>query len=126
MELQQRESRIRILVDVPDMWNRMAEADIAVSAAGSTVYELSAMGVPAVVCYYAENQRRVAEGFASQTGMTNAGDYSKNPNTALDIMTEAVCKLVKCKEERESLSARMKQIVDGQGTGRIARELLGS
>lgn len=125
MELQQRESRIRILMDVSDMWNRMAEADIAVSAAGSTMYELSVMGVPAVVCYYAENQRRVAEGFASQTGMTNAGDYSKDSKAALDEMIEAVCKLVKSQEERERLSARMKQIVDGQGTERIARELMG-
>lgn len=123
MQLQSKESRIRILVDVPDMWNRMREADIAVSAAGSTMYELSAMGVPTVCCYYVENQRRIAEGFASMIGMTNAGDYSQDPDETLNIITDVVCKLADSKEERESLSSRMKQIVDGQGAKRIAQEL---
>ena len=122
-QLQCKESRVRILVDVPDMWNRMKEADIAVSAAGSTMYELSAMGVPTVCCYYVENQRRIAEGFAFMIGMTNAGDYSQNPDGALEQMKKAICKLADSMEERECLSARMKQIVDGQGSERIAKEL---
>ncbi len=122
-QLQSKESRIRILVDVPDMWNRMREADIAVSAAGSTMYELSAMGVPTVCCYYVENQRRIAEGFASMIGMTNAGDYSQDPDGTMAHMRNAVCKLAGSKEERESLSFRMKQIVDGQGVERIAKAL---
>lgn len=123
IRLQSQEPRIKVLVDVSDMWNQMMEADIAVSAAGSTMYELSAMGVPAVCCYYVENQRRIAEGFASLIGMTNAGDYSQYPNETLSIITDAVCKLADSKEERESLSSRMKQIVDGRGAKRIAQEL---
>lgn len=122
-QLQSKESRIRILVDVPDMWNRMQETDIAVSAAGSTMYELSAMGVPTVCCYYVENQKRIAEGFASMIGMTNAGDYSQYPDETLSIITEVVCKLADSEEERERLSSCMKQIVDGQGAERIAKEL---
>ena len=122
-QLQSKEPRIRILVDVPDMWNRMREADIAVSAAGSTMYELSAMGVPTVCCYYVENQRRIAEGFASMIGMANAGDYSQEPDESMEQMKNAVCKLAASKEERECLSLRMKQIVDGLGAERIAGEL---
>ena len=99
MRFQQKEPRIKILVDVPDMWNQMAQADIAVSAAGSTMYELSAMGVPAVCCYYVENQRRIAEGFASMIGMTNAGDYSKNPDEALSQMIKAVSELTNSRRE---------------------------
>jgi len=123
MQLQQKEPRIKIWVDVPDMWNRMAQADIAVSAAGSTMYELSAMGVPTVCCYYVENQRRIAEGFASMIGMTNAGDYSKNPDEALSQMIKAVSELTNSRREREKLSSRMKQIVDGMGAERIAQKL---
>ena len=75
-EMARQEQRIHVLVDVKDMWNKMAAADMVVSAAGSTMYELSAMGVPTVCCYYVENQRRIAEGFAEKVQMVNAGDFS--------------------------------------------------
>lgn len=124
LQLQERNKRVHVLVDVADMWKHMSQADVAVSAAGSTMYELSAMGVPTVCCYYVENQRRIAEGFASKVGMCNAGDFSAEPETVLKRMTEAVCELVADRAAREALSGRMKQVADGQGAVRIARELL--
>ncbi|HMJ36450.1 MAG TPA: hypothetical protein VK501_21280 [Baekduia sp.] len=47
--------------------------DVAVSAAGTTAYELAAAGVPAVVVAVAENQRRVVDG-ARRSGFALAGD----------------------------------------------------
>ncbi|MBE5866187.1 MAG: UDP-2,4-diacetamido-2,4,6-trideoxy-beta-L-altropyranose hydrolase [Lachnospiraceae bacterium] len=123
MKLHRKHPRIKVLVDVPDMWNRMQEADIAVSAAGSTMYELSAMGVPTVCCYYADNQRRMAEACASRLELINAGDYRKDPDGVLKIMSDEICQLVNSKEKREKLSIRMKQVVDGKGVERIAQEL---
>ena len=123
-QLQERNKRVHVLVDVADMWNKLAQADVAVSAAGSTMYELSAMGVPTVCCYYVENQRRIAEGFAKKIGMCNAGDFSAEQTAVLERMTEAVCELVADRTAREALSGRMKQVADGQGAVQIARELL--
>ncbi len=124
LQLQEENSRVQVLVDVVDMWNKLAAADIAVSAGGSTMYELSAMGVPTVCCYYVENQRRIAEGFAGKVGLCNAGDYSVEPEATLARMVEAVCELVTNKTARESLSLRMKQVADGQGAMRLAKALL--
>ncbi len=117
------EKRIQILVDVQDMWNKMAAADVAVSAAGSTMYELSAMGVPSVCCYYVENQRRIAEGFADKVEMVNAGDFSKDGEAVLDKLTSEICRLVGSEEERKALSLRMRQVSDGYGARRVAEEL---
>ncbi len=125
MQLQEENPRVHVLVDVADMWKHMSQADVAVSAAGSTMYELGAMGVPTVCCYYVENQRRIAEGFATKVGMCNAGDFSVEPEAVLERLTEAACELVADGAKRKALSERMKRVADGQGAVRIARELLG-
>lgn len=122
-EMQAKDSRIHILVDVQDMWNKMAAADIAVSAAGSTMYELSTMGVPTVCCYYVENQRRIAECFAEQVQMVNAGDFSADSETVCKKMTEEIIKLVNSCEAREALSKRMKSVTDGRGAEHMAEAL---
>lgn len=123
LKQQQENPQVHVLVDVADMWNKLAQADIVVSAAGSTMYELSAMGVPTVCCYYVENQRRIARGFAEKVGLCNAGDYGADPDTVLAKMTEAVCELMEQKTKREALAVRMKQVADGQGAQRIAEVL---
>lgn len=123
LQLQECNKRVHVLVDVADMWNRLSQADVAVSAAGSTMYELSAMGVPTVCCYYVENQRRIAEGFAAKVGICNAGDFSVEPEAVLERLTEAVCELAADRTARETLSEGMKQVADGQGAVRIAGKL---
>ena len=120
--LEEKNNRIQVLVDVPDMWNKLAQADIVVAAAGSTMYELSAMGVPTVCCYYVENQKRIAEGFEAKVGLCNGGDFSKEPEMVLERMADAVCKLVENRETRESMSLRLKKVSDGKGSQRIAQK----
>lgn len=123
-KLEQLSNRVHICVDVQDMWNKMKEADIAISAAGSTLYELCAMGVPTVCCYYVENQKRIAEGFADRVGMANGGDFSKNPKQVLQAMVGEACKLEASLQDREELSQRMKRVTDGKGAQLIAKALL--
>lgn len=122
--LEKKNERVHVQVDVTDMWNVMSQTDIAISSAGSTMYELSALGVPSVCCYYVENQRRIAEDFAKKVGICNAGDFSKNPEDVLEKITDEVCRLADNMKAREELSERMKKVTDGRGAERIAREIL--
>ena len=122
-EMAENDPRVHVHVDVPDMWNRMVQADIAISAAGSTMYELSTMGVPSVCCYYVENQRRIAEGFAEKVQMINAGDFSADEKTVLSKLTEAVCALAEDVNARKALSERMQRVTDGCGADHIAEVL---
>lgn len=124
--LQNNNSRIQILVDVPDMWNYLAKADVVVSAAGSTMYELGCMGIPTVCCYYVENQRRIAEGFSQKAGICNAGDFSENPQVVLNKLTEAVNDLIRDREKRKTVASAMKRVADGKGALRIADILVES
>lgn len=115
--------RIDVLVDVKDMWNHFAEADLCISAAGSTMYELATMGVPTVCCYYVENQRQIAEGFAVKTPVVNAGDYSADGPAVLDTILREIAALTGDREKRYALSEAMKQVTDGKGAFYLASAL---
>ena len=52
----------------------MQKCDIAISAAGSTLYELCATGIPAITYTLADNQLIAAEQFDKQGIMLSAGD----------------------------------------------------
>ncbi len=122
-KLAQKSSRICVLTDVADMWNQMAQSDIAVAAAGSTMYELCTMGVPTICCYYVENQRRIAEGFGTQTCMLNAGDFSKHSEAVLQRIQDETIRFIEDSALRTALSKQMKEVSDGRGAFRIAQSL---
>ena len=46
----------RVLVDVKDMAQLMAESDLAIGAAGGTAWERCCLALPSIVCVLAENQ----------------------------------------------------------------------
>lgn len=123
MQFSDGNSRVHVLMDVPDMWNQMAKSDLVIAAAGSTMYELCTMGVPTICCYYVENQRRIAECFGEKTSMLNAGDYSDNPSKVLAAIIQEVQSLIKDANKRKRLSLEMKAISDGFGARRIAEKV---
>lgn len=112
---------LRIHENVTQMSDLMMGCDIAVSAAGSTFYELSSIGIPAVGFYFAENQRINMETFAKLTPIKNAGDFSAQPESVLDFIEEEVERLCGEKTLREEISQSMKTIVDGRGADRLAK-----
>lgn len=115
--------RVEVLTDVSDMWNVMQKCDLAIAAAGSTMYELCTMGVPTICCYYVENQRRMAEYFEEKTSMRNAGDFSKNPELVLLEILKHTMLLVQEEQMRKNLASEMKSVSDGMGAYRISEIL---
>jgi len=118
-ELEARENRVEVLVDVKDMWNCLADADVVVAAAGSTMYELATMGIPTVCCYYVDNQRRIAEGFKTACGMVNAGDYSLDQMQVAEEIMREVMLLTGDVERRRRLSEAMKKVTQGDGARNV-------
>ena len=60
--------------NVSDMATLMASCDLAVSAAGTTLYELCAAGIPAISYTFADNQLPSSLAFASAGAVPCAGD----------------------------------------------------
>jgi UDP-2,4-diacetamido-2,4,6-trideoxy-beta-L-altropyranose hydrolase len=105
-----------IVVDAEDMPERMAHADVAIAAAGTTSYELLFMGVPFITGAFAENQRAIAEALGAKQLATNVGWY---PDVPQERLMEEIHTLVTNQALRADRSIRGWQIVDGKGADRV-------
>ncbi len=114
--------RIVIHQDVKDMKALMLNCDLAVSAAGSTLYELCACGIPTVNYTFADNQIMGAKAFSDSGIMITAGDVRTNESFAVEIM-KSVDRLSKDVIGRKKMSGSAHKLVDGCGAGRLAEGL---
>lgn len=98
----------------------MLDADIAVSAGGTTLFELCAAGTPTVAYTIADNQLAGTERFAGDGIMGYAGDARWDDvflNTNRLLMGYADADI------RKEKSMRMQKLVDGKGAERIVEIL---
>ena len=103
------------VVDPPDLPALMAEADIAVTAAGVTCWELICLGVPLVVLLTAENQRAVARA-VHEVGIVLDKSESRDPAR----IARALSNLAADPELRGRMAIRARELVDGRGAERVA------
>lgn len=120
----EREKRVELMEGCSDLSDVMRRCDLAVTAAGSTLYELCASGLPGIVYYIADNQRMGAEAFARRTGAVNLGDFRSDSFRAeAEKKLEAALRGLYTESGRQNLAKRMKELVDGHGAVRIAEKL---
>ncbi|WP_297517626.1 UDP-2,4-diacetamido-2,4,6-trideoxy-beta-L-altropyranose hydrolase [uncultured Clostridium sp.] len=98
-----------------NMTELMKKSDLAISACGSTIYELSFLGVPSIGIVIVDNQEKL-------------GQYISENNIAIISKIEDINKNIKSMnyELRKNLSENMKKSIDGQGKYRVANEILKS
>lgn len=112
---------VRLLRSVQDMPALMAWADVAISGAGGTSYELCYMGVPSLLLVVAENQRQTAEHLSDSGIAVNAG-------TAQEFRAESFAphlqSLIESFGQRAAMSRRGRDLVDGLGSERVCGALL--
>jgi spore coat polysaccharide biosynthesis predicted glycosyltransferase SpsG len=104
-----------------DLRPHVARADLAVTAAGITLYELAACGVPTVAFSIAPNQRPQLEVLAGEGALASAGDAS-SPGFP-QALRAAVRRLAPA-EARSALGRAAHAVVDGGGASRVAACLL--
>lgn len=108
---------------VSDMRTLMLLCDAAVSAAGTTLYELCACGLPTVTYVLADNQIKGAAAFEAAGLMPCAGDARNAPHFAERIF--AKLEGLDSPELRRETARRMRALVDGNGAARLADRLGG-
>jgi spore coat polysaccharide biosynthesis predicted glycosyltransferase SpsG len=117
------EQSIKIHYDVQDMAELMCQCDLAVSAGGSTLYELAAVGVPFVCFSYAENQEALVEYMGRQEVAGCAGAWHKDAGGTLDSVEALFLKLYEDSAMRQRYFERERRLIDGQGAARLAEVL---
>ena len=103
---------------VENMEEYMKNADIAISAGGTTLYELCACGTPTISYSMADNQLDNVRQFEADGLITYAGD-AREPLVEEQIAL-ILQQCAKDREWREERSHRMQQMIDGNGAMRIA------
>lgn len=112
--------QIRVEQNISDMPALMAWADVAVSAGGSTCYELAFMGIPALIVVLAENQQMGAAALAKAGTGQNLGWYNEVGSSAI---TSALMRLLTEPEFRAAMSRCGSSLVDSYGSTRIVAEM---
>ncbi len=107
---------VHILSRVDRIWRFYEQADVAISAGGSTLYELASMGVPTITYSMADNQIPNVRAFDLDGMMPCAGDIRGGNVPArvrklLDDMDDAAV--------RTESSRRLQRLVDGNGADRL-------
>lgn len=107
-----------------NMAGLMADCDAAVSAAGTMLFELSAMQVPTVFFQSADNQRYDREFFEADERMLFAGDIGRDRENCIEKVCEGLKRLAADDALRERMKEKLARVTDGKGAERIAEEMM--
>jgi len=120
--IRSRQSKIRLVCNARNMSELMAWADLAVTAGGSTCWELALMGLPSVVLVLSENQRAIAEDLESTGISINMGWHAfvQADNIAYQLRS-----IILSSERRRNMSNCGRLLVDGYGPLRVLRLMRG-
>ena len=122
--LKENNKNILLYQNIERMSELMVKCDLAVSAGGTTLYELCACGLPTICFAFADNQLNGVEEFGNKKIMVYAGDVRQDDNNVVQNIIRSVDLLCKNIQQREIYSKRMQNLVDGYGAIRIAEEIL--
>lgn len=103
----------------------MKLCDAAASAAGTMLFELSAMRVPTVFFQTADNQRYDSEYFAAEERMIDAGDIRRDREACLTAVCEGLERILADESLRRRMKESLSLVTDGRGAERIAEEIDG-
>lgn len=109
--------RVDVKHNVTEMWQVMADSDIAVSAGGNTLFELAATGTPAIVLCEEFFEIETADRLEACGTCVNLG-YAKSYNGLR--LAKVVRELLVDGERRGRMSAAGRKLLDGRGAERVS------
>ncbi len=112
-----------LLYGVKDMAGQMDQCDIAITAGGTTTYELCASGIPSIIYTLADNQLGVAREMSRLGVIPWAGDIRSNRQGCLQMIKIYVEKFRESLKIRQNVSTKMQRLVDGSGCMRFVDSL---
>jgi UDP-2,4-diacetamido-2,4,6-trideoxy-beta-L-altropyranose hydrolase len=108
--------QFRIVRNAENMPELMAWADVAISAGGSTCWELAFMGLPAILYPIADNQTFITKKLIE---LHAAAGFPPGALPAAVDLGAFISAFLENRQWRQELSAMQKTLVDGTGAGNI-------
>lgn len=112
---EQTNARMEVTETPDDLPRLMRRTDLAVSATGSTVYELLALGTPTIGIPQADNQVPIAEALSERDAICHL------PMEAFDSLPARIRELAENAAKRRSLRDTGRALIDSRGTERVYR-----
>lgn len=126
-ELTKQHASLHLHYNVSDMASLMKQCDYAVSAAGTTLYELCALGIPAVSISMADNQIPMSKTFSEVDAVPYVGDIRVGKNEDMDFILHKISNhLISLSEDSSKAHLQhnnMRRLIDGNGAIKIVEEL---
>lgn len=126
---------LKLYKNLTDMASLMETCDLAISASGTTLYELCALGVPAISYTMADNQLPSAKAFARAGIIPYAGDIRLSMDQVLDNILSFITQMTRdeiagqpaCPDnsylKRKTAHETMRSFIDGNGSIKIAEAI---
>ena len=105
-----------LITDADDMPSLLASADLAISGAGTTCWEMCLLGLPSILVELAPNQHEIG------TELHDAGAaifLGRSQDVAPESVAKQLSLLIHSPEMRKQMSANGQRIVDGKGADRV-------
>jgi UDP-2,4-diacetamido-2,4,6-trideoxy-beta-L-altropyranose hydrolase len=102
----------------------MQSCDVAISAGGSTLYELAACGTPTISFILADNKLPNVLGFDRCGFIPYAGDIRVDQASCLGNISKHLLEYIENHYKKQKVSDQMRSCVDGLGSDRIADFLI--
>lgn len=99
-------------LQVENMAELMAAADLAIGAGGTTTWERCCLGLPSIVLVLADNQREVAEAMSAAGAIRNVGWHADVTSTGL---AEVLRMALASPDDLNAMSERSFAIMGGRG-----------
>ena len=116
--------RIHLIDPQKNLVGLITQCDFAVTAGGTTVYELCAGGIPSVMLTIADNQKKAAMEFSKQGIIPYAGDVREDICQVMVNTMKYLGQYLEDDELARRTSENMRRVVDGHGATRVAKRLL--
>lgn len=107
----------RVLMDISDMAERMAEADLAIGAAGSTSWERCCLGLPTLMVVLADNQVDLAAALATEGVCIRVSDIKDSGELLRGWQQGTDPSMLR------ALSVASASITDGLGASRLCQAM---
>lgn len=111
---------VELLPSQDNMAPLMRWADVAISGAGGTCWELAFTGLPAIVIALSNDQRGIAQGLADRGIAISLGWHA---TLSKDQISGALDRLLDDHSQRVSMSERGQRLIDGRGASRVVQYL---
>lgn len=112
---------VELVVSPKEIAPLMDWADLAITAAGSTCWELLCLGVPLIAISIAENQQPVAQALASHGAGIDVGWHTDAGRRLGDTIRE----LARSPEKLAAMSRVGSRLIDGRGALRVLAAMRG-